>query len=160
VTVRPARPEEAAEISALAMRAKAHWGYDRAFLDACRDELTWTADRIRREDVLVCSDGSTVLGMTARAGDAPDGVLLAVFVDPAHHGRGVGRALAEAVLLRASVAGYRTLTIGADPNAEGFYRAVGADRIGSVESDTRAGRMLPLLRFDLARLTPAATAAG
>jgi GNAT superfamily N-acetyltransferase len=149
VTVRQARPEEGAAISALAMRAKAHWGYDRAFLEACRNELTWTAERIEREDVLVWENGRSILGVTARAGDVPDGVLLAVFVDPAHHGQGIGTALAGALLARAADAGFRTLTIGADPNAEGFYLAIGAERVGSVESDTLAGRMLPLLRFDL-----------
>ena len=41
--IRPARPEEAAALSDLALRAKAHWGYDNAFLKAYRAELTVTA---------------------------------------------------------------------------------------------------------------------
>lgn len=150
MTVRPARPDEAAAISDLAMRSKAHWGYDAAFLEACREELTWTAEAIGREDVLVDDEGGRLLGATARTGPAPDGRLWAVFVDPAAHGRGRGRALLEALLARARADGYASLTIGADPNAEGFYRAVGAERIGAVPSDTAADRMLPLLRFDLA----------
>ena len=39
-TVRAARPAEAEAISALALRSKAHWGYDPAFLEACREDLT------------------------------------------------------------------------------------------------------------------------
>ena len=31
--LRPARPGEAAALSDLALRSKAHWGYDQAFLD-------------------------------------------------------------------------------------------------------------------------------
>lgn len=147
--IREAAPEDAAAISEVAMRAKAHWGYDQEFLHACRPELTWTAEEIARDDVLVWDEEGAVAGITTRTGEAPDGSLRAVFVDPALHGRGVGRALAEALLARAAAAGYRSLTIAADPNAEGFYRAVGATRIGQVPSDTRSGRVLPLLRFDL-----------
>ncbi len=149
MTIREAVPEDAAAISEVAMRAKAHWGYDQEFLDTCSVGLIWTAEEIERDDVLVWDEEGTVAGVTTRTGEVPDGSLRAVFVDPALHGRGVGRALAEALLARAAAAGYRSLTIAADPNAEGFYRAVGATRIGQVPSDTRPGRVLPLLRFDL-----------
>ena len=40
VTMRPAAPSQAAFLSDLALRSKACWGYDPAFLSACRDELT------------------------------------------------------------------------------------------------------------------------
>lgn len=149
MTVRPARPAEAAAISALALRAKAHWGYDAAFLEACRDELTWTPQQVEQHDVLVRAADGLLLGATARLGGGPDARLWAVFVDPDHHGAGIGRALLQELLDRARAAGCRSMTIGADPNAEGFYLALGATRVGTVESDTEAGRLLPLLRFDL-----------
>jgi GNAT superfamily N-acetyltransferase len=149
MTVRVARPDEAEAVSALAMRSKAHWGYDAEFLEACRAELTWTPEQIEQQDVLVSEEDGRLLGTTARGGTAPDGGLWAVFVDPEQQGRGVGRALAEAVLARAADAGFHTLTIAADPNAEGFYLAVGAEKVGEVPSDARVGRILPILRFDL-----------
>lgn len=40
VVLRPAEPDEATAISALAQRSKAHWGYGQEFLVACRDDLT------------------------------------------------------------------------------------------------------------------------
>jgi GNAT superfamily N-acetyltransferase len=150
MTVREAVPEEAVAVSELAMRSKAHWGYDRAFLEACRQELTWTPEEVERHDVLVWDEGGRLLGATARLGAEPDARLWAVFVDPAEHGRGIGRALLEALLARSRAAGLRSLTIGADPNAEAFYLAVGARRVGTVPSDTAADRLLPLLRFDIA----------
>jgi len=157
VRIRPARADEAAAISALAVRAKAHWGYDDAFMAACRPELTWTAAEVDREDVLVAEVDGVLFGTTARVGPGPDGRLWAVFVDPAQHGRGIGRALLTELLDRARADGFDSLTIGADPNAAGFYRAVGAMQIGEVESDTRAGRILPLLRFDLSRAAGASS---
>jgi GNAT superfamily N-acetyltransferase len=152
--VRPARPDEAAAVTALALRSKAHWGYDDAFLEACRPELTWTAEQIEQQDVLVAEEEGRLLGTTARGGTEPDGGLWAVFVDPEQHGRGIGRALAEAVLARAADDGFHSLTIAADPNAEGFYLALGAARVGEVPSDLLPGRVLPLLRFELLRKTP------
>ena len=37
--IRAARSDELAELHALALRSKAHWGYDDAFMAACSDEL-------------------------------------------------------------------------------------------------------------------------
>jgi hypothetical protein len=48
--IRPASPDEAALISSLAIRSKGHWGYSAEFLDACRDELTYTAAQIASTD--------------------------------------------------------------------------------------------------------------
>ena len=39
-TIRRARPDEAALLSALALRSKAYWGYDTAFIEACVAALT------------------------------------------------------------------------------------------------------------------------
>ncbi len=43
-TIRLARPEDAATVTALAFRSKASNGYDAAFMAACRDELTFDAE--------------------------------------------------------------------------------------------------------------------
>lgn len=150
MTVRAARPGEAAAITDLAMRAKAHWGYDDVFMAACRAELTWSPEEVEQHDVLVREQDGRLVGVTARIGAEPDARLWAVFVDPAAHGRGIGRALLGVLLARARVAGCRSVSIAADPNAEGFYRAVGAHRVGTVPSGTVEGRVLPLMRFDLA----------
>jgi len=42
------------------------------------------------------------------------------------------------------------MIIQGDPNAEGFYRAMGAERIGEQESHSIPGRMLPLFSLSLA----------
>ena len=43
------------------------------------------------------------------------------------------------------------MSIQSDPYAEGFYLAMGAVRVGELESTVTPGRMLPLLRFDLGK---------
>jgi hypothetical protein len=45
-----------------------------------------------------------------------------------------------------SAAGFEYLEIDAEPNAEGFYRKTGAQRIGETPSGSIPGRTLPLMR--------------
>ncbi|MDI5966037.1 GNAT family N-acetyltransferase [Streptantibioticus silvisoli] len=149
--IRAARPAEAAVLSALALRSKAHWGYDEAFMAACRAELTFGPERLSAGRALVAQapDGQPA-GYAALDGEPPAGELGALFVDPPFIGQGVGRLLYDRMIATARRAGFTTLTIDADPNAEGFYRAMGAVRIGATASGSIPGRELPLLEVTLA----------
>ncbi len=66
------------------------------------------------------------------AGDPRDGSVWALFVDPAHEGRGIGRALFQAALgtLREAGHGTATLSTGPGTRAEQFYRKAGWTAIG------------------------------
>jgi hypothetical protein len=46
VSLRPARAEEGDLLTDLAFRSKAYWGYDEAFMAACRDELVMRASEV------------------------------------------------------------------------------------------------------------------
>ena len=50
--------QDAAALSELALRSKGYWGYDATFLEACRDELTLTADQATAARVVRASDGA------------------------------------------------------------------------------------------------------
>lgn len=147
VGVRSARPEEAAEISALALRSKGHWGYDATFLAACREDLTidpgW-CDGVR---LIVAEAGGTLLGYARVAGEPPVGELAGLFVDPAAIGRGIGGLLLRHALVIAADLGMRALELDSDPYAEAFYRHAGAVRIGDSASTVDPDRRLPHLRL-------------
>ena len=65
-------------------------------------------------------------------GDPNDRVqLLHLWVLPAVMGRGAGRALFTHACTRVKELGGRELAIESDPNAEGFYRHMGAIRTGT-----------------------------
>src|SRR4051812_27147684 len=125
------------------MRSKAHWGYDDAFMAACRDELTIRAEHIPRVDVADV-DGDIVGMVRLESGCIED-----LFVEPAAIGTGVGRALFRHVVRRAAAEGMARLSIDADPNAEGFYASMGAVRVGEAPSQSIPGRMLPLLELSV-----------
>ena len=147
------RPAEAAALSALALRSKGYWGYDVAFLDACRAELTLTPDQAAAARVVRGADG-TVRGFHLLGpdpdGDPGSGELLMLFVDPTEIGRGIGRALLEDAVRYAARRGCSTLRVESDPGAEAFYVAHGARRVGTVPSGSVPGRELPLLELPVA----------
>ncbi|KPC84911.1 MULTISPECIES: GNAT family N-acetyltransferase [Streptomyces] len=146
--LRPGRPHEAAALTALALRSKAHWGYDAAFLAACRDELTVRAGDMEDGRTVVAEEDGGLLGFAALSGEPPEGALGMMFVEPDAIGRGVGRLLFEHAVGQARRLGFAALTIDADPNAEPFYTAMGAVRIGATPSGSIPGRELPLLRIE------------
>lgn len=149
--VRRARPDEAATLSALALRSKAYWGYEPNFLAACRPELTIRAETIEAGDVYLLEEGRRAVGFYSLARWKADIELSHFFVDPPYIGSGAGRALWEHAVERACALGFERLLIQSDPNAEGFYLRLGAHRIGDVPSSAREGRLLPLLLYSLAR---------
>ena len=147
VLLRPARPGEAALLSGLALRSKAHWGYDAAFLAACREELSLTEDELGARRTSVAEVGGTVVGFGTLEGEPPTGEIGMLFVDPAAIGRGIGRALLARLVETARANGFVRLRIEADPYAEEFYLAQGAVRVGEIASGSVPGRALPLLEL-------------
>ena len=150
LTIREARPDEAALLSALAMRSKGHWGYDAEFLEACRADLTLTPQQIAESASLICEGATGVLGFSRVVlMDERTAELDALFVDPAAIGTGAGKLLWEHSVAAARALGARDLVLQSDPHAEGFYLSRGARRIGEAASALLPGRSLPLMHFDL-----------
>ena len=147
--IRGARPDEAQALSELALRSKAHWGYPTEWLDLFRVDLTVTPEEIATATVLVAEVDGRPAGFTMVDGTPPEGTLEHLWVDPPAIGTGVGRLLWTKALDAARAAGFGSLLIGSDPHAEGFYRAMGAERIGETTSSSIPGRMIPLLRAAL-----------
>ncbi len=153
--IRRALPAEAESLTELAVRSKAHWGYDSAFLNACRDELRLTPEDIATSSVFVYEGGLGPSGyyrlLVQEQGSAE---LDALFVEPNAIGGGVGRRLWDHAVKEAAGLGCKWLFIQSDPFAEGFYRAMGATRVGESESGSESGRMLPVLRYLLPEASP------
>ncbi len=152
ITIRPARAEEADRLSDICRRAKAHWGYDAAFMVASDEALTITPAMIARGRVLVAESAEhEILGVASAEPLAAIGAfdLGHMFVEPDAMGTGVGRKLFEAIVVLVAAEGGKKLVILADPNAEEFYRRVGAKCLGDAPSDSIPGRRLPLLEFEI-----------
>lgn len=153
-SIRPAAPSEAPLLSDLALRSKGSWGYDDAFLDACRTELTVTPADIATHPAYVLEVGGHPVGFYVLGGQPPEGELALLFVEPRWLRRGYGTRLWEHAVRAAATLGYASLLIESDPHAEPFYLARGARRVGSSASRSIPGRRLPLLRVDLRPADP------
>jgi GNAT superfamily N-acetyltransferase len=144
--IRRAKPDEAHILTGVAMRSKAFWGYDDAFMDACRASLTVTRKKITDHHVYLALEGPNYVGFFCLVANGDKGVLDDMFVSPPYIGHGCGRFLWDHMKSQARALGIGEITIDADPNAEGFYLKMGAVRIGDAESTAIPGRMLPLMK--------------
>ena len=154
--VRNAKPGEAASLTALCVRSKAHWGYDAAFMKLSAAALKVDEDDIAAGRVLVAADGAgRVIGMACVLPEGDTADLDALFVDPPAIGSGAGRALFDAAVILARRQGARRMTILADPNAAAFYERMGARYLRNAPSDAIPGRTLPFYEYDLTARTAA-----
>lgn len=153
VRLRRAAADECAALNALILRSKAHWGYDAAFMEACRAELALSPRDINQGNVLVMEDGGTLLGMADYSVCGAEGEIDKLFVEPSAMGRGVGKALLSRALADLAEAGATHVGLDADPEAAPFYERLGFSRVGEVPSGSIEGRFLP--RLSLAIATPA-----
>jgi GNAT superfamily N-acetyltransferase len=146
VTIRRARLSEAGALSDLALRSKAHWRYDAAFIAACRAELTIQPDAIEAGEVWVAEDSGALVGVLEIIPRKPDAELRMIFVDPERIGHGIGAMLWEHAEARARAHSANGIALDADPNSVGFYQRMGMKIIGESPSGSIPGRMLPRMR--------------
>jgi len=153
IEIREADKKEAESLSSLAMRSKSYWGYSSEFMEACRQELLVTEEMIESDInyYAVAEDKGATVGFYSLSDLSESNIELGLlFVEPKHIGTGIGRILIEHAKNHAIACGGRTLHFQGDPNAEEFYKAIGATLTGKRESSSISGRFLPTFSISLA----------
>lgn len=148
--LRPARVDEAAALTDLALVSKASWGYEPAFMARCRSGMVIRPTAIRRQPFVVAEDFGLLLGFYGFGREADELNLDWLFVHPDHLGKGIGKRLFRHAETWARGAGWTEMMIVADPHAEDFYRHLGATPAGARPSELFPQRYLPVLRYRLA----------
>jgi GNAT superfamily N-acetyltransferase len=131
--IREAAEGEQRELTRLCVRATRHAGYDDAFIERAMPALTISLPLISAGFVQLAEHPSgAIAGVVVVTTTALQGISLlhSLFVDPPFWRRGVGRMLFRAAVDRMRVLKTGALMIYAEPSAEGFYRRMGAVRIG------------------------------
>lgn len=150
IDIRRAVPEDADTLSRIAFAAKGHWGYPERWMERWREGLTITPEFVRGNEVYAAIVRGKPAGFYALVGEGPRVELEHLWVLPERMGTGLGRALFEDAVDRAATLGADTVGIEADPNAEGFYRRMGARRAGEISYEIDGQeRVLPLLMVDV-----------
>ena len=148
--IRRAQPAEAASLSKIAWAAKASWRYPEPWLQQWREQLTITPEFISANETFIALIDNRPVAFHALLQTPAALRLEHLWVRPEEMRRGIGKKLfahacEHALVLRAS-----SLTIEADPNAEDFYRRMGAIKFDQVETFVAGRRrVLPLLSYKL-----------
>src|SRR5262249_1711338 len=144
ISIRRARPADSDALSNIARAAKQYWGYPQELIRLWHDDLTVTPAFIARQPVYCALRGRTRIGFYAISGTHAARELEHLWVHPRSIGIGIGRMLFAHLIERLRAMRVTRLRVASDPNAEGFYRRMGARRVGRTGSKP-LGRTLPLL---------------
>ena len=146
--IRRATADDADALSDLAHRAKAHWGYPAHWMREWDAQLTIIPGYLELHDVWVSERDGTIVGMCALEDQHVRWHLEHVWVEPALHGRGLGRALVLHALEEAGRRHGGVVELFADPFASGFYERLGARRAGDVAAPMPGARDRTLPRYE------------
>ena len=147
--IRKALSEEAADLTTIALDAKRHWGYPEHWIQHWQEDLTISPEFVAANQVYVAESEDKLLGFYALIVRQDKAELDHMWVAPAHIGTGVGKELFLHAMQTAAGQDISAVEILADPNAEGFYRKMGAHQIGETISEIEGQpRTLPRLTVD------------
>ena len=175
----PAQPEHADRLTQITIAAKRHWEYPETWIQLWIPLLTISAAYISENETWMAVVDNKPVGyysltldsvIARRAPSATkqsnysrrrllrqraprnDEVLWLdnLWVLPAFMAQGIGGNLFKHALVRSLARGAAVLKIEADPNAEGFYRNMGARRVGENRSEVNGQpRILPVMEIRL-----------
>jgi GNAT superfamily N-acetyltransferase len=145
-----ARSEDAGTLTQIAHAAKRHWSYPETWIEAWRDTLTMLPEFVTANVAYIAVEDGRAIGFYVLTNE-PDGPHLDhLWVQPSSMGRGIGRALFEHAAAEVNRLGFHSMKIEADPNAEAFYKRMGAVRAGTARSEICGKRReLPLMEYQL-----------
>ena len=145
-----ANPPDAEALTEIAHAAKQHWGYPKKWIRAWRDVLTMRPEFLAANTAFIASEQDRPVGFYVLTTEDNSIHLDHLWILPAAMGRGIGRVLFEHAVMQARNLGFDSMKIEADPNAEGFYRRMGARRTGTNVTEVEGTRReLPLLEYGL-----------
>lgn len=145
---RQATVDDVDGLNALTSRLILHWGYESEFVDWEPEAITVTRQSIFDDHVLVLEHDEVVIGYYGLRGSPEDLSLDKLFLEPSFIGKGLGRRLCNHAVETARNLGVPKVSFFADPNATGFYRAMGSEWIRE-EPTSRPGWNLQVFSFEL-----------
>ncbi len=157
-----AAPELAESLTTIALAAKRYWQYPERWIEIWAPILTFTPEYVAANPTYVAVVDGKPVGFYALilSPERSRAQLDHLWLTPEWIGRGLGRTLFEHAVATAKALGAAVVDIEAEPNAEAFYRHMGArrtgERTGRIEDQPR---VLPLMELDLCA-RPAAGLAG
>jgi GNAT superfamily N-acetyltransferase len=150
VRIRRGKSDDAGELTRLARRSKASWGYPEAWLLEWESELEISAEYIEQNVVLVAESEGRLTGVIGIGAGVEGPEIGHLWISPGSQGLGLGRTLVDRAREVAQQAQWTSLRIVSDPFAQPFYERLGAVQVGTIAAPV-AGieRTLPVLRLEV-----------
>lgn len=150
ILIQPARPEQANQLTQIAIAAKAHWGYPQRWMEIWKPQLIFNPQYFVEHEGWVAIVNESPIGFYTIEEKEGIAWLENLWVLPVYIGKGVGKTLflhAVEISLRR---GCQRLQLEADPNARGFYEKMGMHKIGERRSQVDGEpRVLPIMELRL-----------
>lgn len=148
-------PTQANCLTEIAHAAKRHWGYPEHWIRSWQAALTVTPDQVAQQLTFVATLHHRPVGFYALSSSEKHVSLEHLWVHPTAMGQGIGRHMFQHAAQQVTRSGAHVLFIESDPHAEGFYRRMGARRVGQTVSHLEGqARRLPLLIYDHEPIIP------
>ena len=145
-----AKAENADELTRITFAAKRYWGYPEQWIQSWTEVLTIRLEFIDASQTYVATSAGRIFGFYALTDAGNRARLEHLWILPEAMGQGLGRKLFAHAVERARDLGYSTFEIESDPNAEGFYRRMGARRVATKSTEINGtARELPVLRYEI-----------
>ncbi|MBN1525365.1 MAG: GNAT family N-acetyltransferase [Spirochaetales bacterium] len=159
ICIKSACAQDAPRLTEIAFAAKRHWLYPEEWMDVWKDELTITPEYINRHMVFTASYNDRIVGFYSVVKNTERhhiGLILIdkgywlehIFIDPAFIGRGIGTRLIGHLRTECRFRNIDKVLAFVDPNAEGFYKKIGA-RFKRMSMSSIPGRNVPVYVLEL-----------
>lgn len=144
-----AKKNDAEKLTELTIRSKDYWNYGEKQILEWKDELAITTNYLEENRVYKLTTDKKIFGFYAFQSETKKRIKLDfLFIAPEFIGNGLGTALLTDFLKRIKKAGYKKITLDADPNAEKFYEKNGFKAVGKLKSSIE-NRFLPIMEFEI-----------
>lgn len=127
--IRDARPGEGGRLREIAIAAKEHWGYERAWVEEWAADGDFSAEGLHAKRAFVADEDGRVVGWGGVLRRGETAWLDDLWVEPEAMERGVGTELFAHARELARSLGASRLEWEAEPNSVGFYEKMGARRL-------------------------------
>ncbi|QOD59404.1 GNAT family N-acetyltransferase [Polaribacter haliotis] len=140
---------DAKQLTEIALKSKAIWGYSNELIESWREDLTVTSTIISKEIIYKFMVDTKIAGFYFLNKPKENSIELEMlFVLPNFVNRGIGKQLLTHSFEKAKSLDSKKMILLADPNAVPFYKSQGFYKINKIESSI-AGRFLPVMQKDL-----------
>ncbi|ETS32759.1 hypothetical protein BB987_04695 [Photorhabdus temperata] len=148
ITIRLAKIAERAALEALQLRASLMWEEDRELLLANPHMIALPIEHIEAGYVYIAEQAGVILGFSVVLPHSDgEAELDGLFVEPTVWHQGIGRQLVTTALNNVHTKGGILLWVLANPQAAGFYSALGFERLG--EERTQFGTAILMISTSL-----------